>query len=460
MLYLRIDNTVFGASGADSTSIADTVAGHEGGTDECIRMMKELGQQAKRKILITLVFLTIVITHVLTPLNIPTDTIWVLPTALALIHNGSAELSCYQATDQDYRIELVEGKPYSRYPVAVSFLAMPFVYVIDKFESDPSWVVNPRHNFVLMKMIASLIVALTAVCIYLVAEMYLPVLWSVFVVFVFGYCTASWSTASRAMYQHGPSMLMLTVSLYLVLRAQYRPKLIQFCGVPLALAFLMRPTNGISCAVFTVYVLIHHSRSFVRFIAWTLPIAIPFLAYNLCVYGAILPSYFLPARVLSLDDHLLVALLGNLISPARGIFVFSPILLFSVAGGLRSLWDQRRQSIDYYVVAIIILHWVTISSHPQWWGGWAIGPRLFSDMIPYFLFFLIAFLENFRSWALRPKALAVAAMVLLCSVSFWINYRGATDPFVWWWNGIPTNIDHSSERVWDCRDLQFLRGWE
>jgi hypothetical protein len=43
-------------------------------------------------------------------------------------------------------------------------------------------------------------------------------------------------------------------------------------------------------------------------------------------------------------------------------------------------------------------------------------------------------------------------------VSFVANARAATDFDVYYWNVVPSNIDRAYARLWDWRDVQFLRG--
>jgi hypothetical protein len=44
--------------------------------------------------------------------------------------------------------------------------------------------------------------------------------WAFAVAMVFAFGTAAWSTASRGLWQHGPSMLCLAVAAYLAMRSR------------------------------------------------------------------------------------------------------------------------------------------------------------------------------------------------------------------------------------------------
>src|SRR5262249_38064441 len=141
--------------------------------------------------------------------------------------------------------------------------------------------------------------------------------------------TAAWSTASRALWQHGPSMLMLTLALYLIVRARERPWIAQLAGLPLAFAYVIRPTNSLSILLLSAFVFLTYRRYFLRYVAGGLMVAVPFFLYNLAVYGAPLSPYYLPDRIGS-NPAFLEALAANLVSPARGLFFASPVLLFAL----------------------------------------------------------------------------------------------------------------------------------
>jgi hypothetical protein len=172
------------------------------------------------------------------------------------------------------------------------------------------------------------------------------------------------------------------------------------------------------------------------------------------VYHAILSPYYLPDRIGS-NSRFWEALAGNLISPARGIFIFSPVLLFSLYGIFLKIKTKQMNVLDYTLLLSIVLHWVVISSFPVWWGGHSYGPRFFSDMLPYFLYFLVPALKGVSN--LRGIKKQGVAFVLGCSIalSFFIHYRGATSWDVYIWNSYPKNV---ALRLWDWQDPQFLRG--
>ena len=305
--------------------------------------------------------------------------------------------------------------------------------------------------------IACLIVALSTVVVEALAyEVCRRRRCSLLIAFIFAFCTSAWSTASRGLWQHGPSILMLSVALYLIVAARRRPHLIQYAGLALAFSVVIRPTNVLSVLVLTLYIFLEHRRYLVRYLVAASLVAIPFFVYNSAIYQALLPPYYTP-QALGSNRFFADAFVGNLVSPARGLLVFSPIFLLvalDVAGRIR----QRRMSrLDLTLLFIIFLHVLAVSSYYNWWGGHSLGPRFFSDMIPYLTYLLIPVAIRLTSQPRHTPWLAVTTVVLL-SISFLAHARSATSMDVYFWNAIPSNVDRNQARLWDWRDVQFLRG--
>lgn len=402
--------------------------------------------------LLFVIFSLVFIAHLSSPVITSTDSRYVLPAAKSLLIEGNLRLDEYKEMinkDNDYRIEIISGHPYNLFPIGTSLLSLPIVFWYDNelIKSSPEGI---------ERFIASLWVAITCIFIYLIAFQILGNRkYSLFSIFIFAFCTSSWSTASRALWQHSPSMLMLTVALYLIILAQKKPYLVQFSSLPLAFSFLIRPTNSISILLFSTFILIKYRRYFLQYFFWSLIIAGPFLIFNYLVYQSLLPSYYSLQKITS-GSTFFEALLANLISPNRGLFVFTPVLLFSFYGCFLKIKNRTFELLDFTLAMIIVLHWIAVSGYWHWWAGHSFGPRVFTDIIPFFIYFL---LPVFPAWSqstgIKKNVLSVF-IILLIIVSFFIHYRGA---FVGdFWSGSPVSVDIKPARVWDWHDLQFLRG--
>jgi len=115
------------------------------------------------------------------------------------------------------------------------------------------------------------------------------------------------------------------------------------------------------------------------------------------------------------------------------------------------------EGVEWISLAIILLHWLLISTFLHWWGGWSYGPRFFTDMLPFFwvlLFPLVRGYDNIR-WSLGFRTI----FLLLAAVGVFIHLRGAVVAETYApWNALPVNIEKDGSRLWNWKDPQFLRG--
>ncbi|HEX5876242.1 MAG TPA: hypothetical protein VFY60_16450, partial [Pyrinomonadaceae bacterium] len=154
-----------------------------------------------------------------------------------------------------------------------------------------------------------------------------------------------------------------------------------------------------------------------------------------------------------------VAMLGNLVSPSRGLLIFVPSLIF-VGYLLVRYWKyvQSRRLVGVSLT-VLVLHLILVSSFPIWWAGFSFGPRFLTDVVPWFVLLAImgvqAMLLASEQRGPVYKAEVIFGVVLLAAGIF-IHARGANSPATQMWNARPVSIDEHPERLWDWRDPQFL----
>jgi hypothetical protein len=426
-----------------------------------------------------LLFLLVLLVHGLSPVSQSTDSVWSVHIGLSIVREGNANLDEYRnavMSGPRYLYEVISGHIYSAYPIGTPLLAAPFVYLIDvglhalvathllpvgscgRIRANGNQTAGAvSHHGRVEILVASFIVALTAVLLYFVGREFIGRSPSLLLAGLFAFCTPAWSTASRALWQHGPSMLMLAVALLILLKARERPFLVQFASIPLAYSFVIRPTNALSIIALTIYVAMRYRRYLLRYLVWSLVVVVPFVWYNLWLYHSILPSYFAPSKVGAVA-HLFEGLAGTLVSPSRGLFVYSPVFLFSVCGMVLNLKKGKDRLLDLLLVVVIAAHWFVISSFPDWYGGHSFGPRYFADMVPYLVYFLIPVLIWLAETRGVLRGWLTAAFALLVLASFLINLNGAVNRAPQLWNVNPVNVDEARGRLWDWADPQFFRG--
>ncbi|MDP3980332.1 MAG: hypothetical protein Q8Q33_02840 [Chlamydiota bacterium] len=419
-----------------------------------------------------ILFLFIFIVHWRSPVITSTDSVWSIYTAESITQEYNTNLDEYEDTIElhmHYAIERVNQHYYNTFPLGTSLICVPFVMAIDGALAIPiiqehyqdktgiHKIIRATDIYGLVeRMIASIIVAMSAILIYLIALSSLEQRSALFLSLLFAFCTPAWSTASRALWQHGPSMLMLTLTLYIIVKAQKRPWTIVLAGIPLSFSYIIRPTNAISIIILSIYIIIKYRSFFLYYAGFGLMIMIPFFLYNLNIYANLLSPYYMPGRI-GLNPDFYEALAANLFSPARGLLIYSPVLLLTVFGF--KLKSKQNDLLYKLIAVIIIAHWISISSFPHWWAGHSYGPRFFTDMIPYFMFLLIPSFK-WLSHARGPmKFICMVLCIMSISISGFIHARGALSFEANEWNDKPQNVDAFPDRIWEWKDPQFMRGF-
>jgi len=376
---------------------------------------------------------------------------------MILEHNTDLdEYTAIARESNNYCLKIVDGHLYSIFPIGPSVVEVPFILAAMPF-TDLTDSMKTSIPTGADHLIAAVIVALTAVFIFLIGEQFFDSRrYSLLLTFIFTFCTSAWSTASLNMFQHGPSILFLTINLYLIVLARKNPAIIQYASLPLAFSYMMRPSNSLSIILLSVFVLIWYRRYFIRYLLWALPVAVPFIIYNLAVYEWPLSTYYYTVGRTESVSSFFVGLAGTIVSPGRGLLLFSPVLLFSIVGVFMKREERSEKRLDYFLAAIVVLNWLTFASIYDWWGGHSFGPRNFTDMMPYMAYLMIPVLM----WMSKSRGLDKLAIswcvLMLVAISFFIHYRGATDIDVQSWNFQP-DIDRNPGRLWDWRDIPFFR---
>jgi len=149
---------------------------------------------------------------------------------------------------------------------------------------------------------------------------------------------------------------MLTLAI--ALSAQVRAQKSAMVGALLTVAYTIRPTNAVPLAAGTLWALLDRRARFIPFLTGVFGVAILFVVSTRQIYGTWLPPYFQPAYFGS-NPFFAEALAGQLVSPARGLFVYSPVLFGSLASVAIRIGQRRFASLDMALVCTVLAHWVT-----------------------------------------------------------------------------------------------------
>ena len=358
----------------------------------------------------------------------------------------------------NYAIECHDGDPYGLFPIGTSLLSIPFVFTAERLSPGLDAYLTNHIPMAFEGFIASLYGAAAGTLFFwmvLAKFRSTQIAGALTVIFCFG--TSMWSIATRALWQHGPLILMLTTAMLLLLHARRHPACVGFLGLPLAAAFIIRPTAAIPIVVLSLYVVVAYRSLFIPYVIGAAVVAVPWLIYNVHVFHQLLPAYYLPHR-LDGSSTIAVAMLGNLVSPSRGVFVFSPILLIAIPGFVLSLRERDDRLLHVAFASIALLHWFVVSRFPHWWGGYCFGPRLMSDVLPFLVYFAGFGIRAVLDIGPRRRRRAgIAVLGMLTAISIIIHAQGALRWASQAWVADPFSVDEHPERVWSWSDPQFAR---
>ncbi len=329
------------------------------------------------------------------------------------------------------------GHYYAYFPVGPSVLALPVTWPALLLGYD----MQTADSFRLQTLLAALTCVVVLWILNGTARLYLGRGASLVISGVFVAGSMLISTLGTALWSLNFTTVLLGLALYLLARADCRdtrPNPYLF-GLLLFLAFFAR-ASAVAFIVPAFGYLLWRYRSPGLLVKVGLAAGVPlalFLLWSRAEFGTWLPAYYSPVRLAVERAPLWVGVLGNLVSPSRGLLVFSPFLWLTLAGllvGGRSLW---RNPLVWLVLTWGGLQLLLVARAASWWGGWSFGPRLLTDIMPGLCLLTVLVWQTVLAQQRPWRAYAAIAFGLLGAIAIFIHsgqglYQRATSR----WNSI------------------------
>jgi hypothetical protein len=392
-----------------------------------------------------------------------TDPLLMVPTSLSIVFDHDLELGEYvnDIVLPFHGLLEIDGHAYNNYPIGGSLLVLPLVWLAGPPGEGTTWI---AHAQVLAAAIAKIVAAFSVALLFLLlAEISGDLRVALGLSLVFAFATPHFPIHAGGIWTHNLAMPLTIVAMLLLAVRDGRHA--WAAAIPLGFAFVTRPTTVSVIALSTLYVAWHRRRSLPAFLAIGLVIAGMFVAWSRYMYGTLLPPYYLGYHVpwaprMVVRGPMGDPLLGNLVSPNRGLFVFAPILAFALWGMVRAFrYDARHAPLLRFVALLVVVHWVMISSIMRnWWAGWSFGPRNFMDVLPLFVVLCVPAVQAFAELSGARRAVVGGAATVALAWSLFTAVHGATSQAPHLWNAQPIPLQQRPERIWDWRDMQVLRG--
>jgi hypothetical protein len=282
------------------------------------------------------------------------------------------------------------------------------------------------------------------------------------VMLLFGFSTLAW-TYARDSFQHPLETLFLFFCAYLLFarRDRLMPRPAFWAGLSFGLAVLTRLNIAIVLPFFTLYVVLLATRPdeasvgsgagspidrltrrlarpfagkrfedwwsvdalrvLVSFLVMPVLAIVLYLGLNQYRFGTVRD----PAvhNILGGSADILIGLYGNLLSPGRSIFLYSPPLILGLIG-FRAF--ARRYREEALLIAGIAFSYLLLYSIPvDWDGGWSWGPRYLLALVPFLMLPVGYMLTSRRRVAVAIILGVLGAGIQLLGIT--INYS-----YVYW----------------------------
>ena len=334
----------------------------------------------------------------------------------------------------------------SFYPVVAPLLVSPLYLPAIAYLHYHGWQ-QPEVDRVaelMEKLSASVLAAFASVLIYFLVRRDAG-RWGFALALAFAFGTNTWMISSQTLWQHGAAELLIALALLLASSAPNSMRVAALGAVCVAIT-ANRPPDALVAGAIAFWVVWTRRPK----VSWLLAgAAIPFAAlllYNVGMIGSLTGGYGSGSKpAMSFFQHSAWdGMAGLLISPTRGLLVFSPFLAFVPLGFIRRLREPDTRILTL-ALGVAVFAQLLLYARMDWRMGMSWGPRVLTDLLPIFIWMLAPVPLVLNAVGRGALILTMVASTVVQAIgAFW--YTGATD----------LAIDSSMKAAWDWRNTQFI----
>lgn len=375
-------------------------------------------------------------------------------------------------------VESPNGHLTSVYPIGVALLTSPLYVIFYIYLKIFHISINFTHEsfevyrVMFEKIAAAITTAISVVFFYWASSFKFKKSVALFSTFIFAFATNTWIISSQGLWQHGLSNLSVTIIIFCLIKANYTNRknskiiILTIVGIFCGLLPIIRPTSTLFLIATLLYSLAIY-RAYSIFLILGMVSAIPGFLWNYYYFGNFVGGYSsisTPLYSFTLKTFV-EASLGTLISPSRGLFIFSPIILYSFFGAykvfkLRAYKDEKLVgSMSFAALGLFFSYCFYIF----WWAGYCYGPRFMTDILPvtcYLINYYIDDLSNplnlFQNQGFIDKSKKLL-FLLIVMISFFVQIVGAFGEKGLYWSISPLKLEQYPSRLWHVKDNQIER---
>lgn len=349
-----------------------------------------------------------------------------------------------------------EGHLLSIYPIVTPLLVSPLAAPLVLDLNAKGWSVErlERLGTLMEKVSAAAIVAASAAFLFLLLRRGLSAPRALLLTAGYALGTGTWAISSQALWQHGTAELLLILGL-LAVTSDPEPRTVA-AGVVSGLLVANRPPDVLLAGALLAFLVWRRGRQALPAFLAAFAVLLPVLVYNVHYFHSVWGGY----GVIGLERpghpfyaHPLAAgVAGLLVSPAKGLLIFSPFLLFLFLGpGLAGL--SRSERVLAISLAAAVALQVAFYARTDWRAGGCYGNRFLLDALPALLWLLALVVRRLGPRSLAALAGLIAVSVAIQSIGAFCYPGGHSDDLFY-----PKTLSRRviAPTVWSWRDAAFL----
>lgn len=368
-----------------------------------------------------------------------------------------------QAGGYRWYVQVPRGTLVSLYPIGTPLVALPFyvpVFAYHAARGQTSAEALFAASEGSEKLVAAAMTALAVLIVWRLVQRETSPRPALAIALGLATCTLMWPIASQILWQQTAAALLLAIGAGL-LAGPLAARHLYGAGLVFGLLASVRPPAAVflaAAAAAVGWMALRKSPRFVvphlaRFGLGTIPPIALTVVYNWTHYGSWLGGYQLAAGIYD-DPAVMEGALGLMLSPNRGLLVYSPVCLVGFIGGVYVLRRWRQQPGLAALLVAAVPYFLVHAAAASWAGGWSFGPRFVTELMP-----LLALAA--------PAGLAAIGRIgriLLIPAVVWsllIQISGA-----FWYPASAWNVrmdPHHEEHAWDWRHFmpwEDFQAWQ
>lgn len=317
----------------------------------------------------------------------------------------------------------------SKYPIATALLAIPAYLPAALGSYSPA----SEMPFELERIAAAMLAAFSLCLLRPVFRRFTAsdtsALW---VCGAYGFGTAFLTILSKALWQHTGAAFGLSLAMFGLFAAPKRASGV-WVGIGAGLALACRPVDVILSAGVLLALFWIDKRQAVVAALLTFACALLVALYNLSIFGSVTSSGY-GTEAGAFTASFVTGFAGLLISPARGLLLYTPCLALAALALVRA---DGMQVVTRTLLGACALFVMVMAKWWCWWGGYSPDSRMVCDTLPLLSVGLaLAWTSTPRVWLLAACTWGVALHVLQAYVGgnayvralFWAMLEGPWDP--------------------------------